>query len=1550
MKDERKTKKQLIEELDQLRCQVAESGATDTGRKQAEEWLKESEAKYSAVVERANDGISMSKNGHIVFANKAMARITGYSISELEGKALAELMTLASAQYSLDIVRKRMSGKPVPSVYEVTALCKDGTTKDVEISAGMISYMGEQASLAVIRDITKRKKIENALRESEEKYRNVVERANDVIVIIQDGIVQYANPLTSDLMGYTPGEAIGVSMTNFIHPDEMEIAIDRYTRRLAGEDVPPIYETALVHKDGHRIEVELSGGVIKYEGRPADLVIIRGISERKQVEKALQQSEEKYRTLLDNAGTPIMYYDLNGICILMNNVCAANLGGVPDDFLGKSVYDISPNVADLTFERFRQTLESGTTGFYEDVFHLPSGDLWFSSYFQTVNDSGGNPIAIQITAQDVTERKKMEEALRDSEERWKSLTNNTDDIIQILDIEGNIQYMNKVYPPHTMEDVLGKPVFDFMDAESQQSARKAIDRLAEEKTPQDFEIVIILPGHDNAYFHVKYVPIMVDGEVRRIISHVSDVTKRKRAEEALRKNEALLNTTQQLAKIGGWEWDLKSGDMSWTDEIFRIHDFDRGILSSSEEYIQMSSECYDPEDRPVIMSAFTRCLENGESYDLELPFTTTMGRRIWVRTVTEALFEGERVVKVFGNIMDITDRKKIEEALRESEERWKSLTNNTNDIIQILDIEGNIQYMNKVYPPHTMEDVIGKPVFEFMDDISQNSARRAIDRLVKEKTPQEFTIVIFLPEHDDAHFAVKYVPILVDGEVHRIISHVSDITEREKSKNALIESESKYRLLIENFSDPIWVFDRDGVAIMVNSAGAKPLGGIPSDFIGKSITEFLPNAAEQSLERNRQIIESGEGGNFEDMFELPTGKMWTWSNLQPVKDNAGNITGVQIIAYDITERKRAEEALRKSETLLNTTQQLAKVGGWEFDLENRSIVWTDELYRIHDFDPGKLASREEYIQSSLECYDPEDRPVVSDAFNRCVEKGEAYDLEFPFTTAKGRRIWIRTITQALMKGEKVIKVFGNIMEITERKQAVESLRESEEKYRLLADNTGDFVAMTDMNAILTYVSPSHTKLGYDPFVMIGTLGHSYVRQEDIPYLVETIGPLYDPDIIAKQKESGEKLPEIMMDYKVFDAWGNTHHIESITNLIIDQYGENHSVVNVSRDITERKQAESDLRKSEERFRALTENALDAITVLEADGTVRFATKSASLMLGFQPDESNGGIEFELIYPDDVQQVADSFAEVLNVPGSTITMEELRIRHKDGSWHILEIVAKNLLNDPAINGIVVNQRDVTDRKQAETELTRYREHLEELVEERTIELQDVHEKMLRQERLATLGEFSGSISHELRNPLGVIDSSAYFLKNRLVDADDKTVEHLNRIKSSVITSTSIIESILNLTRMREPHLEEINIAELLKESTKSDITPHSVRVVEDYSEQDITIKADREQLRMAFKNIIKNAVDAMEGQGILTVATHIGSGNMVEISFTDTGPGIPPENIGRIFQPLFSSKAKGIGFGLSIVNLIAEKHGGTVKARSKEGEGSEITMELPLAKS
>ncbi|MCK5534229.1 AAA family ATPase [bacterium] len=261
----------------------------------------------------------------------------------------------------------------------------------------------------------------------------------------------------------------------------------------------------------------------------------------------------------------------------------------------------------------------------------------------------------------------------------------------------------------------------------------------------------------------------------------------------------------------------------------------------------------------------------------------------------------------------------------------------------------------------------------------------------------------------------------------------------------------------------------------------------------------------------------------------------------------------------------------------------------------------------------------------------------------------------------------------------------------------------------------------------------------------------------------------------------------------------------------------------------------------------------------------------------------------------------------------------------------------------------NARLLERMKQTEAVLKRHREHLEEMVEQRTRQLRKTREDLLVAGRLATLGQLAGSISHEIRNPLSIINTSAYYLKMKLGTADEGLRKHIEFIEAEVKKSALIIDSLLSLSGMKDPHKEKINLIEVINYTIDSSEVLSKVKIIKNIPVEEIFINADKEQLYMAFNNIIKNAVESMSDDGgVLNIDVFRQADKQVEISFIDTGAGIDPECVDKIFKPLFSTKTRGFGFGLSICKMIFEKHKGGIKIKSKVGRGTEVIITLPLA--
>lgn len=247
-----------------------------------------------------------------------------------------------------------------------------------------------------------------------------------------------------------------------------------------------------------------------------------------------------------------------------------------------------------------------------------------------------------------------------------------------------------------------------------------------------------------------------------------------------------------------------------------------------------------------------------------------------------------------------------------------------------------------------------------------------------------------------------------------------------------------------------------------------------------------------------------------------------------------------------------------------------------------------------------------------------------------------------------------------------------------------------------------------------------------------------------------------------------------------------------------------------------------------------------------------------------------------------------------------------------------------------------------------ELTEHRDHLKEMVDERTKELKEAQEKLISEERFAVLGKLSGSIAHEIRNPLATIYATAYYLKRKLKDADEKTRSRLDRIIDQVKETTDIIQSLQDLTKMKEPQRIRMDIGKIIENVINVSKLPQDVEIVKKITKDKFTVEVDERQILIVFRNILANAVQAMENKGTIWISTYRARDGWIEVAIVNSGPGITLENMKKIFQPFFGTKAKGFGYGLTICKMIMEKHGGSIEAHSEGGKGVVFTLRFPFA--
>ncbi|MCW3995003.1 MAG: PAS domain-containing protein [Candidatus Bathyarchaeota archaeon] len=420
-----------------------------------------------------------------------------------------------------------------------------------------------------------------------------------------------------------------------------------------------------------------------------------------------------------------------------------------------------------------------------------------------------------------------------------------------------------------------------------------------------------------------------------------------------------------------------------------------------------------------------------------------------------------------------------------------------------------------------------------------------------------------------------------------------------------------------------------------------------------------------------------------------------------------------------------------------------------------------------------------------------------------------------------------------------------------------------------------------------------------------------------------------------------------IDYRIIRPDGSIRVLHS-QRLIkeVTEDGKLKVIVGVDQDVTERKQAEEALRRSEERFRAVAEAA--DVMVYETDvktGKIK-PLRGIKELAGYGPDEIDFSIDWVLnrIHPNDVQHVVATLKAVEEDPKIDKYVLVYRFRHKNGNYITVKDTAKAVKDQSGKTVLFIGGvRDITQRVRDQEKIKQYSRHLEELVEERTKQLQE-------KERLAAIGQTAGMVGHDIRNPLQAIIGEIYIIRYELASMPKSQVsksinESLDSIEQGISYINKIVADLQDYSRQLRPEMQSVDLANLIGNVFEAITIPQNIKL--SFNIQPLPkVNLDPTFTRRALANLINNAIQAMPQGGRLEISA-CQVENSINISITDTGGGIPDDVKAKLFTPMFTTKAKGQGLGLAVVKRLIEAQGGSISFETTVGKGTTFTIKLPL---
>ena len=503
--------------------------------------------------------------------------------------------------------------------------------------------------------------------------------------------------------------------------------------------------------------------------------------------------------------------------------------------------------------------------------------------------------------------------------------------------------------------------------------------------------------------------------------------------ESLAASESLMRIAGEFATVGGWQYDVAKDRLAWSEKVSEIH----GMPPDHNPTLQESMGFYAPEYRRRIRKVFVDCLRRGNPFDEEMQIVTATGRQVWARVMGTAVRdETGKIFRVQGALQDITNRKKTEEALRQSASQFRAFVEGAPDGI-FVQLKGRIAFINdtacRLQGTDTPRDLLGRKVEDLFSPGHRKVIRQRFGRSDVERKPIP-SLEISLLRNDGAEVPVEIsaVPFIYNGEAGSL-AFIRDITRRKKTEGALRQSEERFRSIFENATIGIYRTTPGGRVLMANPALVAMLGYSSfEELASRNLNEegFEPGYARSHFQD--RIDRDGMIRGLESAWTRRDGfVVYVRESARAVRDDNGDVLYYEGTVEDITAQKLAEEGLRRKNDLIRMAGELASLGGWSVSLPGGRIIWTDEAARIHEQPPGFSATLEEVMSF----YAPESRAKIEKVYEECIENGTPYDEEFRKITTTGRSIWVREIGEAVRDDTgKIIGAQGAFQDITERRR------------------------------------------------------------------------------------------------------------------------------------------------------------------------------------------------------------------------------------------------------------------------------------------------------------------------------------------------------------------------------------------------------------------------------------------------------------------------------------------------------------------------------------
>jgi PAS domain S-box-containing protein len=1049
---------------------------------------------------------------------------------------------------------------------------------------------------------------------------------------------------------------------------------------------------------------------------------------------------------------------------------------------------------------------------------------------------------------------------------------------------------------------------------------------------------------------------------------IEEIEQLRKANQDLKESEERWRSVLEASDAGVWDWNLQINEVFFSLRGKAILGFEEEEI---ENHLDEWTKRIHPDDIRWVLEELQKHL-GGETpiYVTEHRVKCKNGTYNWILSrgkVISRTSDG-KPLRMVGTYTDVTERKITEESLRDSEVRFREMFNHMPSGVAVYEatddgedfVFKDFNLAGERISRVKREALVGKRLLTAFPTMKDFGLLDALRRVYKTGEPEHLLPAYYKDQFRDG-WRENFIYKLPTGEV---VAIYNDVTEGKQAEEALRKSEERYRNIFENAVEGIFQITPDGRLLSVNPALARMAGhSSPEEMI--ETPKDVPTevyVTPQDYITLKELLETQDlVKGFEAQFYKKNGdKHWVSMNAQPVRDASRKILYHEGTVEDITERKRMEEALREYERAVEGSGDMIAVvdRSYRYTLANQAFLSYREM------------TKEQVIGHSV----PE--VVGTDIFQGVVRgrldssfQGSAvsYEMERTFPALGKRDLHVSYFP--IEDAGRVSKVVAVIRDITERKQAEDTLREARDELETrVLERTADLEhtnreLMQQIEERISAEQALRQSKDFNQAVLMSIHDHiavldrkgrilavneSWMRfaRENGSEVMDYAGVNY-MELCRRGMKPGDETDQMTGEAIRMVTGGSKSTFEleypcdSPTGrrwfhmTVIPFKGQKGGVVVTHHDVTKLKEAEEALELSEASLRRAQDVAKIGNWSYDFDTDELSGSEAVYAVLGVSPGTAFSFQEYlhKFVHPDDRECLEQSSqAARAGIPFDV----EFRINVDDGVKWVRDKLEVEYQGSRPLRAVGIVQ-DVTRQKSAEEEVGR------------------LQQELAHASRLATTGELSQILAHEFNQPLTAILTNGQVLE-LLLKNNSPDLEEVSAVAGDIIKdgkrAREIIQRLRFLLKKEEPQYTTLNLHEVIREAVrliKTEAVRRKVRLVLDLGDEIIPIQADRVQIQQVMLNLFLNAFEAMGEQEaglVLTVRTRAES-NAVTVVVQDTGIGLDDKTMGLLFEPFYTTKQRGLGLGLSISRSIVETHGGTMGATLNTGGGATFFFTIPI---